>query len=353
MVGDRCTVLLRPDSHRIVRPQLCRDTMALPSPLHAGRASVWKRYERMVAVTRLRIDCAYDGSDFHGWARQPGLRTVQGVMEDCLNRILHVIQSPGLHLVVAGRTDTGVHASNQTCHLDIDDDVLARAIGHLDMQAIPALELRMRHALPDDIAIRHISPAPDGFDARFSALERLYVYRVSDGSTTPDPRLRHCVTAVRGTLDIDAMNEMMAMCVGLHDFGSFATPSPGGTTIREVKFARWSRTPVSPSPYDGSGSISLEDGGLISLTIIADAFARSMVRSLVNVAIQIGLGKRELSWFVEKLRHPRREGLTGPAAAAGLTLEHIEYPSDDQLAERAELIRAKRQLPEKGAQPRT
>ena len=299
----------------------------------------------MVDVLRLRIDCAYDGSEFHGWARQPHLRTVQGVMEDCICRILHLDrEKPPIRLVVAGRTDTGVHASRQTCHLDIEEQTLQRAVGHLTLEPMAALEHRLRHILPADIAIHRISLAPPGFDARFSALERVYVYRVSDSSTTYDPRLRHCVARVEGELDIEAMNSALFHCVGLHDFGSFATPNEGGTTIREVKSLQWHRIGIQ-DVRASADDISLQCGGLIALTIVADAFAHNMVRSLVQASLQIGLGKRDEGWFIEKLHHPKREGSTGPAAACGLTLERIAYPADEMLAERAERIRARRELP--------
>ena len=147
------------------------------------------------------------------------------------------------------------------------------------------------------------------------------------------------------------------MTIGLHDFGSFATPNPGGTTIREVKRAQWTRIGTSPlvppSGRESGRESGLEQGyivptfesGLVCFTIVADAFARNMVRSLVNGCVQVGLGKRDLDWFAGKMAVPKREGSTGPIAPQGLTLEHVAYPSDDQLAVRAQAIRAKRTLP--------
>lgn len=310
----------------------------------------------MTESMRLRIDLAYDGGDFYGWAKQPTLRTVQGEIEAALHRILRVpaddspeAQAEPLRLTVAGRTDTGVHASHQVCHVDIADNVLARAVGHMDVPPTVALTRRLQRMLPDDIRIHSIAPAPDGFDARFSALERTYVYRIADRGSEIDPRLRGFVLHIDDDLDIAAMNAAAAMTIGLHDFGSFATPNPGGTTIREVKTAYWRRIPIRPLVADSDTMgeqyrTPAVESGLLCFTIVADAFARNMVRSLVGGCVQVGCGKRSLEWFAEKMATPLREGSTGPIAPQGLTLEHIAYPADDQLAARAEAIRAKRTL---------
>lgn len=317
---------------------------------------------------RLRIDVGYDGAGFFGWAVQPDRRTVQGDIESAIRRVLRVTPGDSDHpirLVVAGRTDTGVHASHQVCHLDIDASILDRAKGHMQTSAIEALERRLQRIVPNDIAIRRVSEAPDGFDARFSALERTYVYRIADRMSEVDPRLRGCVLHIDDELDVDAMNRAAAMTVGLHDFGSFATPNPTGTTIRAVKRAHWQRIPVSglgvaggqtpwrqrsgqetdPDPTTQPYVVPTLESGLLCFTIVADAFARNMVRSLVNACVQVGCGKRDCDWFRRKMEVPRREGSTGPIAPQGLTLEHVAYPPDDQLAARARSIRAVRTLP--------
>lgn len=328
---------------------------------------------------RLRIDCAYDGTDFHGWAKQRGQRTVQGELETAVNTVLHLDRAgqPGIGLIVAGRTDAGVHASGQVCHCDIDDDILGRAAGHLDPSLYTpwdALSYRLQGILPPDIAVRKISPAPEGFDARFSASDRVYVYRVADSASRYDPRMRKFVLPVRCRLDSEEMNKAMGYAVGLHDFGSFASPNPGGTTIREVKFAVWQRirpavladsvyhgearpglTRAVGSEPEGKGAEGTEEAasayavtavesGLLEFTVIADAFARNMVRSLVNASIQIGMGKKDTAWFRQKLAHPVREGATGPAPACGLTLERVNYPAENLLKARADAVRARRTL---------
>lgn len=383
---------------------------------------------------RIRIDCAYDGTQFHGWAAQPQLRTVQGELELALAKVTrsftqwrqsqasligasgdcdaHCGQSP-CRLVVAGRTDAGVHAKHQVCHCDLTEEQLARTVGNLNMTSIQALQHRLRRVVPHDIIILGVSVAPSGFDARFSALERTYVYRVCDDRSHLDPRLAKYVLRVHGQLDIDAMNQACSHMIGLHDFGSFAIPNVGGTTIRDVKAAQWyyvgqssllpkqsvSHGLYAQSDYEKNGhsrakheqahgvqvnsaqvndaqvnsvqsmsahdtcaqttcergnnaqssnsqaaNLTSLDNGLIVFVITADAFARSMVRSLVRASIEIGLGKRSIQWFIDKLDSPRREGDTGPIAAHGLSLEHIEYPPDDQLATRAQAIKAKRVL---------
>lgn len=277
---------------------------------------------------------------------------MQGEIERILHAVLRVpVDDAGepLRLTVAGRTDTGVHASHQVCHLDVSETILARCVGHMDVPPVVALTRRLQRMLPNDITIHGINEAPQGFDARFSALERTYVYRIADRSSEIDPRMRGFVLHVDDDLDLETMNQAAAMTIGLHDFGSFATPNPGGTTIREVKTAYWRRIPQRPL-IDGEMTMGERyrtpsmESGLACFTIVADAFARNMVRSLVNGCVQVGIGKRSLDWFADKMATPLREGSTGPIAPQGLTLEHIEYPDDDQLAIRAETIRAKRTL---------
>ncbi|MFT8639281.1 tRNA pseudouridine(38-40) synthase TruA [Bifidobacterium sp.] len=301
----------------------------------------------MWGVIRIRMDIAYDGTEFHGWAKQPGLRTVQGELEQALNTLLvrsfakDQADRQVIHIAVAGRTDTGVHASHQVTHFDVQEEQLQRCVGYLDLDGIEALQHRLRRILPDDIAILGLERAPKGFDARFSALDRTYVFRIVDSECTPDPRLRNCVLAIEGHLDVAAMNQAAQCCVGLHDFGSFATPNPGGTTIRKVRLVEWQRiSEASPN----ASEYRLTFPGMIVFKIVADAFAHNMVRSLVKACVSIGLGKRDARWFECKLNAPLREGSTGPIDPRGLTLERVEYPPDAQLAARAAKIRAKRTL---------
>lgn len=313
-----------------------------------------------MSLVRLRMDLAYDGGGFHGWARQPGLRTVQGCIEHALSLITGVRRPNGEfshsqdvwepRLVVAGRTDAGVHASHQVAHLDVPDAVLEFCRGHMGADGVSALERRLRHLLPADIVLLGLKLAPMGFDARFSALERTYLYRVSQGDRAGDPCMRGFVLDLEGSLDLQAMNEAAAECIGLHDFGSFARPNPGGTTIRKVLAAHWDLVPTVNlfETAPGQGAVgylpTFMESGLTVFRIVADAFAHNMVRSLVAACIQVGQGRRSVQWFADKVAYPLREGSTGPIDARGLTLEHVAYPPDDQLAERAQAIRARRTL---------
>ena len=302
---------------------------------------------------RLRLDLAYDGGDFYGWAKQPTLRTVQGVLEDALHKVLRVNKddaSEPLRLSVAGRTDTGVHASYQVCHLDVSESVLQNCVGHTNLTPVKALEYRLCGVLPKDISIHSVSIAPSGFDARFSALDRTYVYRISDAANRAnlDPRMRGFVLQLDYDLNVDAMNQAASLIVGLHDFGSFARPNPGGTTIRCVKKAVWNRVFQGSCLSKSTGKIPSIENGLLEFTIVADAFAHNMVRSLVGACVQVGCAKRSVDWFKNKIENPIREGSTGPIAANGLTLEYVEYPKDEELAARANAIRAKRTIEELG-----
>lgn len=302
---------------------------------------------------RLRLDLAYDGSGFYGWAKQPDLRTVQGVLEEALHKVLRVNKSDAsepLRLSVAGRTDTGVHASYQVCHLDVSESVLQNCVGHTNLTPVKALEYRLCGVLPKDISIHSVSIAPSGFDARFSALDRTYVYRISDAANRAnlDPRMRGFVLQLDYDLNVDAMNQAASLIVGLHDFGSFARPNPGGTTIRCVKKAVWNRVFVGSCLSKSTGKIPCIENGLLEFTIVADAFAHNMVRSLVGACVQVGCAKRSVDWFKNKIENPIREGSTGPIAANGLTLEYVEYPKDEELGARANAIRAKRTIEELG-----
>lgn len=283
-----------------------------------------------MTTVRLRLDLAYVGTDFAGWARQPGLRTVQGVLEDGLATVLR----DDVRLVVAGRTDAGVHARGQVAHLDVDADRLA-ALRARDGAAGPqVLVRRLAGVLPSDVVVREARVAADGFDARFSALRRTYVYRVRDGAVPPDPWTRGYVLWHRHPLEVDAMDTAARRLEGLHDFAAFCRPRPGATTIRTLETFGWQRAPRGA------------DAGLLVAHVQADAFCHSMVRALVGACLAVGQGSRDVDWPAQLLAEGRRGATV--AAAAGLTLEDVEYPPDDDLADRADRTRARRSLPEPG-----
>ena len=272
---------------------------------------------------RIRIDLAYDGGDFHGWAVQPGLRTVQGDVESALATVLRV---PDVSVVCAGRTDTGVHARGQVIHTDLADEVVAAVRGRSAGQPLEALVRRLNGLLPADVRVRRAVEAPPGFDARFGALWRRYAYRLTDTPAAVDPLHRSHVLAWPRALDVDAMNEASASLLGQQDFAAFCKQREGATTIRTLLDLAWVR----------------DDAGLVSATVRADAFCHSMVRSLVGCLLAVGEGRRPPAWAGEVLRAARRDPAVTVVQAHGLTLEEVAYPADAELTARAELTRARR-----------
>lgn len=268
--------------------------------------------------TRLRIDLGYLGTNFSGWAIQPGLRTVQGSLEEALAIALRCDRSL-ITSVVAGRTDAGVHALHQVCHVEIPDGV---KLGKLD-----SLLKRVQGTLrTDDIALHQISLAPEGFDARFSAMSRTYEYRIDDRGSKRNP-LHHLFT-YRSSFNLDdaAMNAVSQKLCGLHDFAAFCRPKPGATTIRHLTHFAWTR--------DGDG--------ILTGSVIADAFCHSMVRSLVGSAVAVGRGRLSVKEVVELRDKGQRTSAWTTMAAKGLTLISVEYPPDELVASRALDTRTRR-----------
>ena len=281
---------------------------------------------------RLRLDLAYDGAQFAGWARQPGLRTVQGVLEDGLATVLRSGPRGDAppRVTVAGRTDAGVHARGQVAHVDVLPEALETARGRSDRAAVDVLGTRLAGVLPADLVVHRVTRAPDGFDARFSALRRRYAYRVSDTDASRDPLRRGWVLWHRRPLDAAAMDAAARTLVGRHDFAAYCKPRPDATTIRTLERFAWSR------PADGP------DAGLVVADVQADAFCHSMVRALVGASLAVGEGRRPVTWPRELLDGRVRQGGATVVAAHGLTLEEVGYPSDDELGRRAEQTRARR-----------
>ena len=268
--------------------------------------------------TRLRIDLGYLGTNFSGWAIQPGLRTVQGSLEDALSIALRCDREK-ITSVVAGRTDAGVHALHQVCHVEIPEGV---KLGNLE-----SLQKRVQGTLrTDDIALHQISRAPEGFDARFSALSRTYEYRIDDRGSKRNP-LHHLFTYRSSfALDDAAMNSVAEKLCGLRDFAAFCRPKPGATTIRNLTHFSWTRDPE----------------GILTGSVIADAFCHSMVRSLVGSAVAVGRGKLSVREVLEFRDAGQRTSQWTTMPAKGLTLISVEYPPDDQLGTRARDTRTRR-----------
>lgn len=264
---------------------------------------------------RYRLDLAYDGAAFHGWAAQPGLRTVQGDLETWIPRVLRLADPTPL--TVAGRTDAGVHARGQVAHVDLPGAGLG-----------PELVRRLERVLPSDLLVRSASEVPDAFDARFSALWRRYTYRLADAGV--DPLHRGMVARVRGSVDVGHLAAAGATVVGLHDFAAFCKPREGATTIRHVLDCGAER--VSHGEF----------AGIVEVRLRADAFCHSMVRSVVGALVAVATGRHDEQWLANHLRNPSRAHDVDVMPAHGLVLDEVRYPEAELLAARQAESRARR-----------
>lgn len=267
-------------------------------------------------MTRLRLDLAYDGSAFSGWARQPDLRTVQGVVEAALTQALRLPEP--VVITCAGRTDAGVHARGQVAHVDVP-------IGSDDLD-LTALTRSMRGLLPDDAWLSGICVAPAGFDARFSALSRRYSYRMCDDLAAWDPLRRHETLRHSRPLDLDAMNEAARSLIGERDFAALCRPREGASTVRSLISLDWVR---------GSD-------GIARMSVVADAFCHSMVRAMVGLLLPVGEGRQAVSWPDEVVSRGERLSSVQVMPPHPLTLEEVRYPPDAELAARQDITRAYR-----------
>lgn len=265
-------------------------------------------------LLRVRVDLAYDGTEFSGWARQPERRTVQGELAAAIERVLRV---PGAHIVVAGRTDTGVHALGQVCHVD------------LPAQAWPgeaACSRRLNAVLPPDVRVLRCRLAPAGFDARFSARHRRYEYLISDSGML-DPRARNAVLVSGRRLDGAAMREAGQALLGEHDFAAFCRARPGASAVRTVLALSVARRADPRDPH------------LLAVGITADAFCHSMVRSIVGALMAVGEGRVSAAALGDVLAAGQRVPRLATAPAHGLALVEVGYPADADLAAQARRAR--------------
>lgn len=269
---------------------------------------------RTVAI-RVRLDISYDGTDFTGWARQPGLRTVQGVLEESLSKVL---REP-IQLTVAGRTDAGVHAEGQVAHFDTTAEIDADKLLH-----------RLARFLPKDVRVTGIRSVPADFDARFSAIRRHYVYRLTTAPYGASPLQARSVVPCR-PVNLDAMRTASRKLLGLHDFAAFCRRREGATTVRELQRFDWNQT-----------------GDLLTAHVSADAFCWSMVRSLVGGALSVGEGRRTPQWLPTLLDERTRSSSVTVAPAHGLSLVAVDYPADEDLAARNAQTRETRAVPSPG-----
>ncbi|WP_284796259.1 tRNA pseudouridine(38-40) synthase TruA [Corynebacterium rhinophilum] len=273
---------------------------------------------------RLRLDLAYDGTDFHGWARQKGgLRTVQGVLEEQLAMIART----EVPLTVAGRTDAGVHARGQVAHVDVPQEMLEQRSVANDPGK---LVRRLAKLLPEDVRVHGCEFAPDSFDARFSALRRHYVYRITTSQRGALPTRAHDTAEWFKPIDIDAMQDAANVLVGLHDFAAFCKAKPNATTIRELQEFSWRDVSTQEEPQ------------LFEARVTADAFCWSMVRSLVGCCLSVGEGRRNVDFAAALLQETKRSSRIPVAPAKGLSLVQVDYPEPSEMSARADVTREKR-----------
>ena len=260
---------------------------------------------------------SYDGSGFHGWARQPGLRTVQQVIEDALGLVLGLGGAPAL--TVAGRTYAGVHARGQVAHVDVPSGSWEQ------VRQTPVR--RLARLLPADVRVHAIGAAAEGFDARFSALWRRYIYRVCTDPAGPEPLRRHDMLWYPRQIDLPPMNDAAGACLGEHDFAAFCRRREGATTVRELLRLEWSQ----PAPW------------IAEATVAADAFCHNMVRALVGAMLTVGDGSRPVSWLAQVVAAGVRDPAVHVVPPHGLCLEEVRYPAAAGLSSRAQLTRRVRQ----------
>jgi tRNA pseudouridine38-40 synthase len=253
------------------------------------------------AGVRLRVDLAYDGAPFAGFARQPDQVTVQGELERALARLL----DQDVALTVAGRTDRGVHALAQVVHLDVDPGVARaeRALADLSV-----LRDRLDQQLGPAIAIWAVRRVGPGFDARFSATARRYRYRLVDALAS-DPIHRHDRWHVPGPLAVAAMRRAAHQLLGEHDLTSFCRQAPGRTTVRRLDRISITRT----------------EPGRVDVVLEGPAFCHQQVRSIVGCLVEVGRGRKDPAWLGEVLRARDRQAAARVAPPHGLTLEQVRY----------------------------
>lgn len=286
---------------------------------------------------RLRLDLSYDGTDFSGWAAQPGLRTVQGSLEAALVTLLRIAEPETARLTVGGRTDAGVHARGQVAHLDVTPEQLEkwtarRRPGERPLSTDELARMRGRKVTgvvsreAPDIVVHRVREVPAAFDARFSALRRRYEYRLIGAGMRKDPLVARYTAEVPRPLDFDLMQAAADDLLGLNDFTTFCKAREGATAVRDLLRFEWRTT---------------EDGAYAA-RIEADAFCHSMVRALIGAVVAVGSGRIDRDELAALRDARARTSRFTVMPAHGLSLEEIAYPSDNALEARAEATRARR-----------
>jgi len=261
---------------------------------------------------RLRMELAYDGTNFSGWAAQPERRTVQACIEEAISKIARV----NVETIVAGRTDAGVHATGQIIHVDVPEDMGLDDLGY-----------KLNRILDEDVRINMIEIAPPAFHARFSALRRYYEYRILDENKVIPPLARLNTASWYRPLDVDLMNEASALLLGTHDYAALCKFREGGTTIRTLETYQWRR----------------DREGYLVADVVADAFCYSMVRNLVGAIVCVADGRKDPEWISTLLANKERVSDSLVFPARGLTLYKVDYPDAAELLERAKKTVARRE----------
>jgi tRNA pseudouridine38-40 synthase len=285
------------------------------APLGGGGLASW---------LRIRLDFGYDGTAFSGWAMQPGKRTVETELSAALTLILRAAKP--VRLVVAGRTDAGVHARGAVAHADVDPAGWALLPGRSARSPAESALARLNGVLPADVVVHHVCVAPEGFNARFSASRRRYLYRLCDQPQLLDPLRRGDTVIHRRPLDVALMHDASQQLLGLRNFAAFAKKRDGATTIRTLLDFSWLRA----------------GDGVLEARVVADAFCRSMVRALVGAVIPVGEGRQPVEWPARVLQEGRRHPAVVVMPAHGLSLEEVTYPPDGEVGGRASAARFRR-----------
>jgi len=264
---------------------------------------------------RLRLDLAYDGTNFSGWGKQPDRRSVQEEVEKAIAKI----SQSKVDSIVAGRTDAGVHAIGQVIHVDLPESIQLEELGY-----------KLNRILDSDVRVMDVSIAPPAFHARFSALRRHYTYKILDANQVISPLHRFDVASWYRPLDIEAMNTASALLLGDHDFAAYCKFREGATTIRQLQKFEWLR----------------DSEGYLVGDVVADAFCYSMVRNLVGAVVCVADGRFGPEWIAQTLANKVRISDSLVFPACGLTLRQVDYPSDAELLDRAAQTVARREAPD-------
>ena len=248
----------------------------------------------MASQKNIRFILAYDGSRYHGWQRQKNAQTIQGVLEDGIQRMT----GQPATLIASGRTDAGVHALHQVCHFMTRSDILPESFRR-----------GLNSLVRPDIFIREATYVPLDFHARYGAKSKTYEYRILN-RRQPDIFLRFYSWHIRVKLDMDEMKKCLSLLPGRRDFSSFRSSGSGNIDpVREMTRAE----------------IRTSEGGLLYLLFEAEGFLRHMVRNVVGTLVDVGLGKMDAEDFGKILesRDRREAGIKAPAQ--GLFLKMVRY----------------------------